>query len=146
MRVGFPSGPRKNTFSIPTFTGKLRGSGGHATGGRYDAHVLRDLERQVPARPCHHPSCAAAAAAAAAVLLPPLPLPSSCCQLSTRTRTRFSSLPCITDKWSSTAGKLMGSFRFGFSKRRILMTTAVYQFDWLDKNQIPFVLKTTDAT
>ena len=34
---------------------------------RYDAHVLRDLDRNDPARPRQHPSCTAAAAAAAAV-------------------------------------------------------------------------------
>ena len=34
----FPSGPMKNTFSIPA----LRKYEGHATGNRYDAQVIRD--------------------------------------------------------------------------------------------------------
>ena len=38
---------------------------GHATGSRYDAHVLSDLDRKAPARPRQHPSCAVAADAAA---------------------------------------------------------------------------------
>ena len=33
---------------------------------RYDAHVLRDMDRKAPARPRQHLSCAAAAAAATA--------------------------------------------------------------------------------
>ena len=37
----------------------LRKGGGHATGSRYDAHVLRDLDWKAPARPRQHPSCTA---------------------------------------------------------------------------------------
>ena len=62
-RDPLPSGPMKNTFSIPTF---VYGVSGRKTGSRHDAHVCGDPERQAPARPSHLPSCAAAAAAASA--------------------------------------------------------------------------------